>query len=191
MQKHLIPSSLAIVATIAAVACSDEPLAPRAEPVRLAGDRVVAAAIATFTASDMPVEVIDPGQVNFQGPRILWRGLIVRARIEASDPRFTGFLIGTLNANWNLQGEGAVWGRFTHEVDAGGMWEGVWRAHRTRAGEAQWTGEATWSAQGRSGSVQGLRAHGAEVVTSFEVIPTFYVGEMHGRIVGREVLAQP
>jgi hypothetical protein len=188
MPRHLLRVPFAITVAVAVVGCGDEPLAPRGEEFIPAGNRVAAAAIAPFTASDQPVEVLDPGLVSVQGGRILWRGLVVRSRIDASDARFSGFLVATLNANWNLQGEGAVWGKFTHDVDTGGRWEGVWRAHRTRTGESEWSGDATWSAQGRSGSVEGLRAHGTELVTSFEVIPAFYVGQMQGSIVGRETV---
>lgn len=190
MQRREMPMLL-VAGLIAGTNCSDAPLAPGSPALRPVADRQAWAVAPAFTASDLPVEVLDPGQIEFRDSRILWRGLVVRARIEASDPRYTGFEVATLNANWNLAGEGAVWGKATLENDGGGVWEGEWRARRTRVGESEWAGAATWSAQGRSGNVTGLHASGTETVSSFEAIPTYYVGERHGRITGPPMQVQP
>ena len=184
MQRHEIRTTLLVAGLIAVAGCTEAPVAPRPSTLPPLADRQAPPAAAVFTASDLPVEVINPGQIEFRDSRILWRGLVVRARIEASDPRFTGFEVATLNANWNLTGEGPVWGTTTLENDAGGVWEGEWRARRSRTGESEWVSAATWSMQGRSGGVEGLHASGTESVTSFEAIPAFYAGEIHGRITG-------
>lgn len=191
MRQHEIGCALLVGGLIAVAGCRDAPSGPRPTAVRPAADLQAATTIASFTASDLPIEVIDAGQIQFRDDRILWRGLVVRARIEASDPRFTGFEVARLNADWSLQGEGPVWGTITLTNDAGGTWDGEWRARRTRASESEWRGAGTWSVQGRTGDVAGLHAWGTEAVRSFEAIPSFYVGERYGRITGEPAPAEP
>ena len=144
-----------------------------------------ALATAEFTATDLPVEVLDPGGYKFQNNRIIVTGLRVKARVESSDARFTGFMTAELNSSFNLQGEGPVWAKFILEVDDGGLWEGVWNAHRSQTGEGVWTGAATWKAQGHGGTVDGMKAWGSETITTFEVVPAYYVGEIQGQIAER------
>lgn len=172
--------------TLALAACGEDALEPRPDGLEAFVPAASSAPVITeFTATDLPAGILDPGEFKFQNNRIIARGLVVRARIEASDPRFSGFMVAELNSSWSLEGEGPVWGKITHEVDGGGVLEGIWRAYRSRTAEGVWTGAATWTAQGRGGSVEGVKAWGTETITSFSVIPSFYVGEIHGYIANR------
>lgn len=171
--------ALQVVLTLgggALAGCGDTPLSPAPDVA------AVAATITEFTASDVPVGVLDPGVLEFLPDRIVWHGLALRARFDASDPRFSGFMDAELNAVWNLAGEGPVRGTFALEVDDGGRWEGVWRARRSQTAADQWVGEATWTARGVAGSVTGLHAEGAETIVTTELFPSFYVGQVVGRI---------
>lgn len=179
MHRNVSRLSPLLGGILLATSCAQEPLGPTPEFSRRESTHTA------FTASDLPVAILDPGVLELLPNRILARGLVVRARIEASDSRFTGFMVVTANANWTLAGEGPAWGTFTLEVDGGGEWVGRWHGWRTITGTGEWTTAIRWVVSGHGAEVAGLRAGGTESLATTEVIPAFYVGQLDGWIRGR------
>ncbi len=184
--KTLTFLSLAMVGVaLTASACRESPLAPDGELTTRVPVATSASVAEEFSATEMPIAVLDPGVLKVQNNRIIATGIRVKARVESSDSRFTGFMTAEMNSSFSPEGEGPVWAKFIHEVDGGGVWEGVWRAHRSHTAEGIWTGAATWTAQGHGGGVNGMKAWGTETITTFSVIPAFYIGEIQGYIAQR------
>lgn len=186
MMLHVnIPSTVwAALAITATIACSEgtptDPAAPTSNPV---ADPNAAAIHGTgFSAVDVPVGFVDPGEARFADGKIVIRGLAVLASVDATDPRFTG--TGVVTANGVLDaadGSGTVWGSMEIESQLGGTWIGTWRGHREPSG-AVWVAELTWQAHGGGGAIDGLHAAGTEIITSVGLVPSGYVGAMQGLI---------
>jgi len=175
---------ISLAAIAALVACSESPF----EPARTAedGPGAVAASMpltyTSFTATDVPVQLTDPGHIQITSGKFVLTGLAGVARIEATDPRLTGFASFTANGVLDAtDGHGPVWGTLTVHPDIGGEGTGTWHGHRAPSGPV-WIGNLAWTLNGVGGPVAGLHASGTEVITSFSLIPTAYFGAMSGTI---------
>jgi hypothetical protein len=84
--------------------------------------------VTEFTGMVTPPVVMDPGATFFPGGNIHVRGLVLVFYDNFSDSRVLGN--NTIEANWNLDGNGfgPGWGTYsiTSEVYPGGSWEGKW-----------------------------------------------------------------
>jgi hypothetical protein len=177
MTRRFAPT-LAAIAMLAA--CSESsPTEPALDG--LAGP-VMAVLSVDFTATDIPVALLDPGQMRVVKQRYLISGTVVQARFDATDPRMSGYATITGNGVLDVEdGSGPVWGTFTLSPDGGGTWVGHWHGHRAPAGPV-WAGEIEWTLNGREGPVRGLHASGTETVTTFTLLPTAYMGQIAGTI---------
>lgn len=103
--------------------------------------------------------------------------------LSSSDERATGLMTVVLNANWNTDFEGPVWGTFRIEVASGGTWVGTWQGLREREAEDQWTGTLHVIGKGYGGIVDGMKLMVEDRITSFTPAPIAYFGVIEGRIV--------
>jgi hypothetical protein len=178
MMRRLTPT-LAAIAMLAA--CSDSsPVEPALDG--LVGASVGPASLVNFTATDVPVALLDPGRVQVVNKRYVINGMVVQARFDATDPRMSGFATITGNGVLDVaDGSGPVWGKMTLNPDGGGTWVGTWHGHRAQAGTV-WIGTVEWNLNGRDGIVGGLHARGTETITTFTLLPTAYFGQIAGTI---------
>jgi hypothetical protein len=118
--------SWAIVATIAFVLLATAPL-------------VAKSTITEYECSEVYLETLAEGTMTFlPNGRIHLRD-IVNAYDETNDlldPRATGTNYVVVNANWDENWLGPMWGTFTFETDEGGVWEGTWLGQMTEEGSA-------------------------------------------------------
>ncbi len=85
--------------------------------------------------------------------RVRIRGVVMKYRTQGSEPRTTGWLYLTVNANLDhWPGAGPMWGTARLEVDQGGIWEIVWTGERQMPGET-----ARAVGHGIGGIVEGLK----------------------------------
>ncbi len=105
------------------------------------------------------------------------------SRVISLDARATGMMTVILNANWNADFEGPVWGTFSFALDSGGTWIGTWQGLRKRVGENEWTGTLHVIGKGYGGIVDGMKMIAEDRITSFTLAPIAYIGEIEGRIV--------
>ena len=84
-----------------------------------------------YTATDQTTALMSPGTINFPDGNVHIRGAVVQTRVTSS--LFSGNMIVTLNANWNKNFCGPVWGTFVLTLDTGGVWEGTWAGKRALA----------------------------------------------------------
>jgi len=103
--------------------------------------------------------------------------------VTSSDQRVTGLMTVVLNANWNTDFEGPLWGTFSLAVDDGGVWEGTWQGVRERVAENQWTGTLHVRGNGYGGIVDGMKLMVEDRAVSFTPAPIAYLGDIEGRIV--------
>ena len=103
--------------------------------------------------------------------------------VSSSDERVTGLMTVLLNANWNTDFEGPVWGTFSIEVASGGTWVGTWQGLRKRVDENEWTGTLHVIGKGYGGIVDGMQLMAEDRITSFTPAPIAYFGVIEGRIV--------
>ncbi len=135
-QKRLVLISLLTLAALLVVAA---PVAARAAVTRF-----------TQTESCTPT---NPGTwTTLPSGRIMVRGMVMDCREDSSDPRETGNNIVTMNANWDSQGLGPMWGTSHFATDEGGLWKATWAGMVTAQG-------AIYHAESKGeGKYQGLKA---------------------------------
>ncbi len=111
----------------------------------------------------------NPGTWTFPDGNIHVRGMVLQCTDTASDPRVSGSNTILLNANWDANALGPVWGTW-RLVNEGGVWEGTWEGmvttsgsqiHAAGAGEGSYEGLRLWL-DGGNGVYQGriLDPHG-------------------------------
>ncbi len=113
----------------------------------------------TETESCFP---INPGTWTFPDGNIHVRGMVLQCTDTASDPRVSGTNAVVLNANWDANSLGPVWGIW-RLVNEGGVWEGTWEGmmttsgsqiHIAGAGTGRYEGLKLWL-NGGNGAYQG------------------------------------
>lgn len=116
--------------------------------------------------------VLDEGTWVVRGDTVHGRGMLSTYEESADCPQLGGLNTVTMNANWDLNGVGPMWGsgRLETDYNGGGVWEGSWQ------GAIGADGTCTYKAvvHGVSGSVKGLKsflfADCSGVVTTFTAI---------------------
>src|SRR3990172_1285732 len=92
----------------------------------IAGSASAQASESTFTCTDEGYNTTDIGTWSFPDGNIHIRGMKQTAHSICDDPRVTGYNYITVNANWDANYTGPIWGTFTLQSDAGGTWIGTW-----------------------------------------------------------------
>jgi len=100
------------------------------------------------------------------------------------EPRFTGVMKISLNANFNPDYAGSVWGRWELALSEtcdpsilysdGPRWEGTWNGKRSQVcegGTCLWLGVLNMVGHGNGGMVDGLQFEGTEMATTFTPVP--------------------
>jgi hypothetical protein len=80
------------------------------------------------------VDTLNPGTWSYPDGNIHIRGMVQLFRETADDPRNIGYNTVVLNANWQSDWTGPMWGTFSFETDEGGLWEGTWAGRMTEEG---------------------------------------------------------
>jgi hypothetical protein len=84
---------------------------------------------------DMPYETTDPGEWSFPDGNIHIRGMQQVGRVDnCPDSRQVGYNYITVNANWDEDYTGPMWGTFVFISDEGGKWTGTWNGQMTADG---------------------------------------------------------
>ncbi len=78
--------------------------------------------------------LIDPGTWTFPDGNIHIRGMVELLDESSPDPRDIGQNTIVLNANWNSEFTGPMWGTFSLVTEEGGLWEGTWAGLMTQQG---------------------------------------------------------
>ena len=104
------------------------------------------------TGSEISLEMLDPGVWTFPDGNIHIRGMVGLYRVDSDCPQMAGVNTVTINANWDANFAGPMWGVAQLVTDDGGVWESTW------AGKTYADGSSEYRAVGRgvAGSVQGL-----------------------------------
>lgn len=117
-------------------------------PVR-AGDNVI-----NCTGVEYPIAFLSPGVWKNVGGGVRVRGMSMQYMEEASCPQAAGINTVVLNANWDENQVGPMWGASHSEIDygGGGVWEGTWQGKTNPDGSSSYSAVA----HGVAGSVKGL-----------------------------------
>jgi hypothetical protein len=88
-----------------------------------------------------------------------------------------------LNANWNANFEGPLYGTFTIHLDVGGSWAGTYEGQRIFDSTAGiWKGTLHVRGSGFGGEVDGMKMMAEDQLESIFPMPIAYIGEITGRI---------
>ena len=124
-----------------------------------------------------------PEQPCPAGSRTHLRDAVIVSQVYSVDDRVTGSMTIVLNANWDADAAGPLWGTFILAVDSGGTWEGTWQGMRERVAEDQWTGLLHVVGKGYGGVIDGMKMMVEDQLVSFTAAPLAYLGEIEGRII--------
>jgi len=75
-----------------------------------------------------------PGAWSYPGGNIHIRGMQQVGRVDCPDSRQVGYNYITINANWDENYTGPMWGTFEFISDEGGSWTGTWNGQMTENG---------------------------------------------------------
>ncbi len=96
--------------------------------------------------------VLDPGTLTNPGGRIQIRCMVSQFREESSTcPQMAGTNTNNMNANWDKNGLGPMWGTFVLKTTQG-EWKGTWHGAMGTGGSCSYEGVG----RGVSGAVTGL-----------------------------------
>ena len=87
-----------------------------------------------FPCNEELIETLDPGTWTYPGGKIHIRGMVQLFRETSPDPRNIGYNTVVVNANWNSDFHGPMWGTFSNATDEGGLWKGTWAGRVTENG---------------------------------------------------------
>lgn len=104
------------------------------------------------TGWEIPLEVLDPGVWTYPGGNIHVRGMVMQYQEVSDCPQLAGINTVTMNANWDANYAGPIWGIAQSVTVDGGVWESTW------AGKTYADGSSEYRTVGHgvAGSVQGL-----------------------------------
>ena len=68
------------------------------------------------------------------------------------------------------------------DSDGGDHWSGSWHGSRRPDGNV-WRGDLDITLRGTGASNERLLVHAREVITTFSLVPTVYIGQIEGTIV--------
>lgn len=100
----------------------------------IAGSAAARSSESTFTCIETDNAVTAMGTWSFPNGNIHIRGMEQVARTVCEDSRVVGDNHITVNANWDANMTGPMWGTFTFVSDSGGTWKGTWNGMMTSQG---------------------------------------------------------
>jgi hypothetical protein len=100
----------------------------------IAGSASAKASDARFECGEGLYETTAPGNWAFPDGNVHIRGMQQIARVDCPDSRQVGYNYLTINANWDANFHGPMWGTFTFISDEGGSWTGTWNGQMTENG---------------------------------------------------------
>jgi hypothetical protein len=139
--------------TMKAKTCSPWVVAALLVALLIAPGTIAAKATRTeCTGTEVRVEVLDGGLWTYPDGNIHVRGMVSLYQEESTCPEVGGFVTSTMNANWDSNFVGPMWGT-GHSENEYGVWEGTWQ------GKIGPDGTCSYEAisHGISGAVAGLK----------------------------------
>lgn len=100
----------------------------------IAGSASAQASDVWFECEEGETTPTAPGAWSFPDGNIHIRGMQQTTRLDCTDSRQVGFNSITINANWDAEMHGPMWGTFTFVSDEGGSWTGTWNGQLTENG---------------------------------------------------------
>ena len=100
----------------------------------IVGSAAAQASESTFTCTNAGYQTTDMGSWSYPNGNIHIRGMKQTTLSTCGDPRVTGYNDITVNANWDSNFTGPMWGEFTFHSDEGGTWKGTWNGMMTSDG---------------------------------------------------------
>jgi hypothetical protein len=181
MKKIYQISFLILAAALIVTGCSDKSVLPD-QPVTSLGKVIQT----DFTASEIPVGLIDPGTMKIVGQNLIAKDLVMQSTFESESNYIEGSLILTLNGKLNLYtGEGPMHGTLTLIPDAfpENIWEGNWTGYRTMTGEGEWTLDVHIVGHGGGEELGGMMFFADELIYSTDIYGGVdYTGDVTGYI---------
>lgn len=104
------------------------------------------------TGSEIMLGVLDPGQWTYPGGNIHVRGMVMQYQEVSDCHQMAGINTVTMNANWDANYAGSIWGTAEMVTDGGGAWESTWTGRTYADGSSEYRTVG----HGVSGSVLGL-----------------------------------
>ena len=115
------------------------------------------------------------------GSRTHIRDAVIATRVFSDDPRVAGLMFVEMNANWDANFEGPIWGTFSLMLDSEGIWVGTWQAVRVFDG-VQYSAELHVIGKGFGGLVDGMQLIAEDRIAGIYPMPIAYEGAIEGRI---------
>jgi hypothetical protein len=103
------------------------------------------------TGTEFRVEVLDYGLWTYPDGNIHIRGMVSLYQEESTCPEVGGLVTSTMNANWDSNLVGPIWGT-GHSENEYGVWEGTWQGSISPDGSCSYRAVS----HGISGAVAGL-----------------------------------
>ena len=126
--------------------------------------------------------VMDPEQPPCPiGSRTHIRDAVIVTRVFSDDPRIAGWMTVELNANWDADFQGPIWGTFSLLLDSDGTWVGTYQGLRAFE-NGEWVAELHVSGKGLGGLVDGMKMTAEDRISAIFPMPIAYEGEIEGRI---------
>jgi hypothetical protein len=119
--------------------------------------------VSEFECFETPLGIIQPPEVHVTpSGNMHLRGMVSQyEEYSLTEPRLNGVNSVEVNANWDADGHGPMWGTFINNSTAGdGAWEGTWEGqldadgvtyHATGKGTGAYAGMKLWIDVGPSG----------------------------------------
>ena len=104
------------------------------------------------TGWEIPTAILDPGVWTNPGGNIHVRGMVMQYQEVSDCPQLAGINTVTMNANWNANYAGPIWGTAEMVTDDGGVWQSTWTGKTYADGRSEYRAVG----HGVAGSVQGL-----------------------------------
>jgi hypothetical protein len=112
------------------------------------------------SGTEILMQLLNPGAWKFPDGNIHVRGMVSKYEEQMNCPEVSGTNIVVMNANWDANYTGPMWGtnRLETPYAGGGVWKGSWSGKLNSDGTMSYTG----TSKGVSGSVAGLilKVHG-------------------------------
>jgi len=156
-------------------------------------DQLFPPEIATGTIISPPTitcpgtEPLDPPPVNPTespcppGSLTHTRGFIIETRFETDSDLVTGYATISINANFDADNNGPLWGTISIKPDVvEGTWDGTWVGKREKEGEDSWIITVHASLQGHGESLDGMLYRAVDTVYATTPTVLFYEGTLEG-----------
>jgi hypothetical protein len=117
-----------------------------------------------------------------EGSRTHTRGYVIKTRFDTDRDLVTGYATILVNANFDADSNGPLWGTISIEPDAvEGTWDGTWAGMREKEGDI-WVITIHASLQGHGGSLDRMLYRALDTVFAYTPTVLFYDGILEGWI---------